>query len=49
MKDIKLIIYIMGAGIAITAFSFNTFATKSDIHRMEHKINQIYDHLLGNK
>ena len=49
MKDIKMFIYIMGTGIAITAFSFSTFATKDEFHRMEHKINQIYDHLLGKK
>jgi len=39
----------MGTGIAITAFSFSTFATKNDIHKIEHKINQIYEHLLGAK
>jgi len=46
-KEIKYFMWAMGMGMGLVMFAYGNFVTKDQFHLMAHKINQIYDHLLG--
>ena len=49
INEIKIIIFLIIAGAGMPIWAYKTFASKEQIHTLEHKIDLIYKHLLGDK
>ena len=44
--DLKYFIWVLGLGMALTAYAFNNFTSKSDFARLEMKVDKIVKFLI---
>ena len=48
-QELKHFIWVIGLGMALTAYGYNTFTTKDDFSRLEKKVDRIIGFLLKDK
>jgi len=48
-KDLKYFIWVLGLGMAVTAYAFTHFTSKDDFSRLEKKVDRIIVHLIKEK